>query len=43
MSEIVNEGDQTIIKPGADVVASMAESFKGELLTAISGVKENIS
>lgn len=36
MSEIVNEGDQTIIRPGTDVVASMAESFKGELLSAIN-------
>lgn len=36
MSEIVNDGDQTIIKPGTDVVASMAEDFKTELLTAIS-------
>lgn len=36
MSEIVNEGNQTIIKPGTDVVASMAEDFKNELLTAIN-------
>ncbi len=36
MSEIVNEADQTIIRPGTDVVASMAESFKGELLSAIN-------
>ncbi len=36
MSEIVNDGDQTIIKPGIDVVASMAEAFKGELLNAIN-------
>ncbi|MEH0020989.1 MAG: STAS domain-containing protein [Desulfobacter sp.] len=36
MSEIVNDGDQTIIKPGIDVVASMAEAFKGELLSAIN-------
>jgi len=36
MSEIVKEADQTIIKPGADVVASMAESFKGELLSAVN-------
>lgn len=36
MSEIVNDGDQTIIKPGTDVVASMAEEFKGELLSAIN-------
>ncbi len=36
MSEIVNDGDQTIIKPSTDVVASMAEEFKGELLSAIN-------
>ncbi|MCG8566520.1 MAG: STAS domain-containing protein [Desulfobacterales bacterium] len=36
MSEIVNTGDQTIITPGIDVVASMAEGFKQELLTAIN-------
>lgn len=36
MSEIVNETDQTIIRPGKDVVASMAEAFKGELLSAIN-------
>ncbi|MDD9302791.1 MAG: STAS domain-containing protein [Desulfobacter sp.] len=39
MSEIVNDGDQTIIKPGTDVVASMAETFKGELLSAINASK----
>ena len=36
MSEIVNDGDQTIIKPGTDVVASMAEAFKAELISAIN-------
>lgn len=36
MSEIVNKGDQTIIKPGVDVVASMAEAFKTELLSVIN-------
>lgn len=36
MSEIVNQGDQTIVRPGIDVVASMAETFKGELLSAIN-------
>ncbi len=35
MSEIVNQGDQVILKPGMDVVASMAEDFKGELLKVI--------
>lgn len=36
MSEITNQGDQTIVKPGTDVVASMAEDFKNELLSAIN-------
>ncbi|MCP3943420.1 MAG: STAS domain-containing protein [Desulfobacteraceae bacterium] len=36
MSEIVKEADQTIIRPGVDVVASMAETFKEELLSAIN-------
>ena len=36
MSEIVTNADQTIIKPGEDVVASMAEAFKGELLSAVN-------
>ncbi len=36
MSEIVNEAGQTIIRPGTDVVASMAEGFKNDLLSAIN-------
>ncbi len=36
MSEIVNQGDQSIIKPGTDVVASMAEDFKTDLLSVIN-------
>ena len=40
MSEIVNQGNQIIIKPGMDVVASMAEDFKGELLAAINDSSE---
>ncbi len=36
MSEIINEAGQTIIRPGTDVVASMAEAFKSELLSAIT-------
>ena len=35
MSEVVREGDMTVIKPGMDIVASMAEDFKNELLSAI--------
>ena len=37
MSEIMNQGNETIIKPGKDVVASMAEEFKAELLSVING------
>ncbi len=36
MSEIVKEGNQTFLKPGMDVVASMAEDFKKELIAAIN-------
>ena len=36
MSKIVNAGDRIIISPEADVVASMADGFKGELLSAIT-------
>ncbi len=36
MSEIINQGDQTIVKPGMDIVASMAEDFKNELLSVIN-------
>ncbi len=36
MSEIVTQGNETIIKPGTDVVASMAENFKTELLSVIN-------
>jgi anti-sigma B factor antagonist len=36
MSEIVKQDNQTIIKPGIDIVASMAEGFKNELLSIIN-------
>lgn len=36
MSEIIRNGNQTIIRPGVDIVASMAEEFKNELLSAIN-------
>lgn len=36
MSEIITNADQTIVKPGEDVVASMAETFKGELFSAVN-------
>ncbi|PIE61216.1 MAG: anti-anti-sigma factor [Desulfobacterales bacterium] len=36
MSEIINDGTHTVIKPGVDVVAAMAERFKGDMLTAIN-------
>lgn len=37
MSKIVNQNGQSIIKPGVDIVASMAEDFKSELLSVING------
>ena len=42
MSEIVTSGDQTTVKPGEDVVASMAEAFKGELLSAVNSSQGNL-
>jgi len=36
MSEIVKQDNQSIIKPGVDIVASMAEDFKNELLPIIN-------
>ncbi len=36
MSEIVNEAGQTIVRAGTDVVASMAEAFKDDLLSVIN-------
>ena len=41
MSEIIKDGDKATIKPGVDVVASMAEDFKNELLSAINDSKED--
>ena len=41
MSEIIKDGDKATIKPGVDVVASMAENFKNELLSAINDSKED--
>ena len=35
MSEIVKDGDQTIVKPGQDVMASMAEGFRNELRSLV--------
>jgi anti-sigma B factor antagonist len=36
MSEIVKQGDHTIVKAGMDIVASMADEFKNELLAVIN-------
>ncbi|ACN13552.1 predicted anti-sigma factor antagonist RsbV (Anti-anti-sigma-B factor) [Desulforapulum autotrophicum HRM2] len=36
MSEIVRDGDTTVVRPGIDIVASMAEDFKRELFSAIN-------
>ena len=41
MSAIIKDGDKITIKPGVDVVASMAEDFKNELLSAINDSKED--
>ena len=43
MSEIIKDGDKATIKPGVDVVASMAENFKNELLSAINDSKEDFT
>ena len=39
MSEITKDGEKVTIRPGIDVVASMAEDFKNELLSAINDSK----
>ena len=36
MNKIIKEGDTTIVRPDMDVVASMAEDFKNELLSIIT-------
>ncbi len=36
MSEIIKKKDKTIVRPAMDIVASMAEDFKSELLSAIN-------
>lgn len=41
MSVITRNGDQVTIKPGVDVIASMAEDFKNELLAAINDSKDD--
>jgi anti-anti-sigma factor len=43
MSEIIKDGDKATIKPGIDIVASMAEDFKNELLSAINDSKEDFT
>ena len=42
MSEITSSGDHMIIKPGVDVVASMADEFKQELLSIIDTSRGDI-
>ena len=37
MSEILRERNQIIVRPGKDVVASMAEGFKSELKSEVEG------
>ncbi len=36
MSEVLKEGENTVIRPGMSVVASMAEDFKQELQSVIN-------
>ena len=43
MSEIIKEVDQVIVRPGRDVVASMAEEFKSELKSQLEESKINIT
>jgi anti-sigma B factor antagonist len=40
MSERVNDGDRVIIRPGKDVVASMADAFRSEMLEAIASSRD---
>ena len=41
MSDIAKDGDQAIVKPGTDVVASMAQGFRNELRSLVEkGLKE---
>jgi len=42
MSEIIREKDKTIVRPAMDIVASMAEDFKNELLSAINDCEEKL-
>ncbi len=43
MSEIVNKDGRTIIRPGTDIVASMAETFKAELLSTIDSSQGDLT
>ncbi|MEE4365437.1 MAG: STAS domain-containing protein [Desulfotignum sp.] len=43
MSEIVNIDGTTIIRPGTDIVASMAETFKAELLSTIDSSQGDLT
>ncbi len=42
MNEIVNKADQTIITPGMDIVASTAETFKSQILSAIDSSQNEV-
>ncbi len=35
MSEVVREGENTLVKPGTSIVASMAENFKKEIVSIL--------
>ncbi len=36
MTEITKEGNKIIVKPGRDIVASMVDTFKGELKNVLN-------
>ncbi len=42
MSEIIKDGDKVIVKPGQDVVASMANEFRTELHSIIKDTPDLI-
>ena len=40
--EIVREGAQTIVRPGTNIVASMAQDFRKELLSLVDGGEKSL-
>lgn len=43
MSEIIKNGNDVVIKPGIDVVASMAEDFRNELVSAMEETEGTVT